>query len=182
MKALEEFDIPFSGLKQGHHVFDFEVDDRFFECFEESEIKHGKLRIRAELDRKSVLLVFHLTATGTVQVPCDRCGDDVELAIEGDQTLVVKLGNEESEGEEDVIYLSLQDHEVNIAHQVYEMIVLAVPYQRMHPDGLCNSEALKKIRLFSPDEVNKHDSVDPRWEALRQLKEKDNKKKKNNKK
>lgn len=170
MKVLEEFNIPFSGLKQGRHVFDFEVDDRFFGCFEESEIKRGKLKVQAVLDRKSVLLVFELSANGTVLLPCDRCGDEVELALQGEQTLVVKLGNEESEGEDDVIYLSLQDHEVNIAHQVYEMIALAVPYQRVHPDGMCNKEALQNIRIFSPGEVNQHDSVDPRWEALKQLK------------
>lgn len=180
MKALEEFIIPFSGLKQGRHTFDFEVNDEFFSCFEESEIRRGRLNVRAELDRKSVLLVFELNANGVVWVPCDRCGDEVELEVNGAQTLVVKLGNEESEGEDDVIYLSLKDHEINIAHQVYEMIALAVPYQRVHADGRCNAEALKNISLFSPGEVNKNDSIDPRWEALKQLKDKD--KKKSNKK
>lgn len=179
MKALEEFIIPFQGLKQGRHTFDFEVDEKFFACFTESEISRGKLNVQAVLDRKSVLLVFELSAKGTVVVPCDRCGDDYEMTISGEQTLVVKLGNEESEGEEDILYLPLQEHEVNIAHQVYEMIALAVPYQRIHPDGMCNSEAIKNIHLFSPDEINKNDSIDPRWEALKQLK---NKNKKSNKK
>lgn len=170
VKALEQFTIPFAGLKQGVHSFDFEVDESFFKCFENSEITTGKLSVQVQLDRKSVLLVFELKATGTVTVPCDRCGDDFEMAVEGQQQLVVKLGNEESNGDDDIIYLSLKENEINIAQAVYEMIALALPYQRIHPDGMCNKEALAKIQLFTAQDLDKPETVDPRWEALKELK------------
>jgi len=169
VKVLDEYIIPFSGLKNGIHQFDFEANDQFFACFENSEITRGNLKIQIELDRKSVLLILDISVEGQVVVPCDRCGDDFILSVKGKQSVLVKLGNETSEGEDDVIYLSLKEHEVNIAQPVYETIALALPYQRVHPDGGCNAEALKKIRLFSKDE-NKSDSVDPRWDALKQLK------------
>ncbi len=37
------FTIPVSGLKEGHHVFEFEINNEFFDKFEESEIKEGEL-------------------------------------------------------------------------------------------------------------------------------------------
>ena len=143
MKALDEFVIRFSGLRQGLHEFDFKVNDKFFSCFENSEITKGELDIRVEMDKKSVLLMFYLEAIGHVELPCDRCGDDFKVTIETDYNFIVKLGNEESQGEDEVIFLPLQEYEINIAQQIYEMISLAVPFQRVHPDGLCNSNALK---------------------------------------
>lgn len=178
VKVLDEFIIPFSGLKNGIHHFDFEVNDQFFACFENSEITHGSLNVSLALDKKSVLLVLNIKASGTVIVPCDRCGDDFEFALDGQQSIVVKFGGEESENtDEDVIYLSFKDHEINVAQPVYETISLALPYKRNHDDGKCNPEALKKIKLFSKEDLDKSDSVDPRWEALKKLKFKDNKKK-----
>ena len=46
------FTIPISGLKEGQHYFDFEIDKEFFEQFEESEVKEGKLTAVVEADKK----------------------------------------------------------------------------------------------------------------------------------
>ena len=170
VKVLDEFNIPFSGLKQGFHSFDFEVNNKFFACFENSEISDGKLKAEIEMERKSVLLLLDIKIHGTVIVMCDRCGDDFEMPLEGNQSLVVKLGNDEGEADEDIIYLSHKDSEINVAHMIYETIILALPYHRKHPDGKCNAEALKKIKLFSSEEIEKPETIDPRWDALKQLK------------
>lgn len=170
MKVLDEFIIPFSGLKQGFHSFDFEVNNKFFACFENSEISEGKLTINLELERKSVLLLITVQAKGKVKVLCDRCGDDFELPLEGNQSVVVKIGNEEGSTNDDIIFLSLKESEINVAQIIYETISLSLPYHRKHPDGKCNKEALKKIKLFSGKDLNKSETIDPRWDALKQLK------------
>jgi uncharacterized protein len=170
VKVLDEFIIPFSGLKQGLHTFDFEVNDKFFACFENSEVTKGKLNIALEMDRKAVLLLLTIKLSGYVTVMCDRCGDDFDMPLTGSQSIVVKIGNEEGESDEDVIYLSLKDNEINVAHTIYETISLSLPFNRKHPDGKCNKEALKKIKLFSGEDLNKSETIDPRWDALKQLK------------
>ncbi len=169
MKALKEFEIRFSGLKQGIHKFEFEVKDTFFTCFEQSEINCGNIKVNAEMDKKSVLLVFNLTARGFVLLPCDRCGDSLQQKINTNYTFVVKLGNEEGNGEDDVVFLSLQEYEINISQQVYEMICLAVPYQRLHAKVNCNKETVKIIKEFAPGKTDINE-VDPRWEKLKELK------------
>lgn len=172
MKALDEFVIRFSGLRQGLHEFDFKVNDKFFSCFENSEITKGELDIKVEMDKKSVLLMFYLEATGNVELPCDRCGDDFKVAIDTDYEFIVKLGNEESQGEDEVVFLPLQEYEINIAQQIYEMISLAVPFQRVHPDGECNSKALKMISVYDAARDKNKKEIDPRWDALKALKKK----------
>lgn len=170
MKVLDEFKIPFTGLRQGIHYFDFEIDNKFFGCFEDSEITNGKLKVKAELDRKSVLLIFNLKVIGKVTLPCDRCGDDFEMKIKGELQIIAKLNTDDQDAESEVIYLGPKDTEVDLSHSIYEMIVLAIPYQRAHPDGKCNKEALGRIKLFSSAKEKKTEVLDPRWDALKQLK------------
>ena len=47
------YTIPLSGLKEGHHTIDFEIDNEFFEKFEESEVKEGSLVANIEMDKRS---------------------------------------------------------------------------------------------------------------------------------
>ena len=39
MNNLKEYLIPFVGLKEGKHQFDYQIDDSFFEHFEFDEYK-----------------------------------------------------------------------------------------------------------------------------------------------
>lgn len=52
MKKKSDFTIPFAGLKLGHHLFDFQVDDSFFEDIEYSLIKKGSLNVDIDLEKK----------------------------------------------------------------------------------------------------------------------------------
>ncbi len=43
MKYLSKYEIAFKGLKEGVHQFEYELDDKFFDMFENSEVKNGSL-------------------------------------------------------------------------------------------------------------------------------------------
>ena len=45
--------LPISGLKEGRHYFDFEINKEFFEQFEESEVKEGNLKAVIEAEKRS---------------------------------------------------------------------------------------------------------------------------------
>jgi uncharacterized protein len=45
------FTIPISGLKPGRHIYDFEINNEFFDKFEESEVKEGDLKAILKLKR-----------------------------------------------------------------------------------------------------------------------------------
>ncbi len=49
------YTIPLAGLKEGRHSFDFEINEEFFEKFEESEVKEGKLVANVEIEKRSTL-------------------------------------------------------------------------------------------------------------------------------
>lgn len=150
MSVLKKYNIPYKGLSVGSHVFDFEVDDAFFACFESSEIEHGEADIHVELQRQNNMLVAEIEIDGTVKLPCDRCLEDVDLPIFFEVELIVRFSEEEIEGDGDIMWLHPADDELPLAQYIYESIMLSLPYNRVHgedEDGvsLCNPDMLARF-------------------------------------
>ncbi|MCG3167872.1 MAG: hypothetical protein POELPBGB_03671 [Bacteroidia bacterium] len=168
MKAQNQFTIQFSGLKPGIHDFEFEIDKKFFESIEYSEIQDGKLHVALALNKHTNMLVLDFVIAGEVNVPCDRCGEDFLLPLTAKERLIVKFGDETAEVAEDVLVISRNESEINVAHFIYEYIILALPHKRVHPEGKCNKEVLKKLKKLE-DETTKNKNTDPRWDGLKNI-------------
>ena len=168
MKTFQEYSIQFSGLKPGKHEYEFEIGNRFFEDIEYSEIKQGKVDVSLELDKHSIMLVLVFKISGEVKVTCDRCADEFFLPIEDTQQLIVKFGDEAVEESEDVIVLPRNEKEINLSQYIYEYIILALPTKRLHPEGKCNKEAIKKLKNL--EKHTKENQSDPRWDGLKNIK------------
>ena len=174
MKKHKEFVIPFSGLKQGKHEFDFEIDNTFFESFEYNEFNGAAINLLVLLNKSSTMLELEMTANGTVNVYCDVTNEPYDQAIEANLDLVVKFGDEFNDDNDEILILPHGEFQVNISQYVYEMLVLAVPLKRVHPgvlDGTLESEALAKLDELHPKEVkeNNNKETDPRWDPLKKL-------------
>jgi uncharacterized metal-binding protein YceD (DUF177 family) len=169
-KRLEEFVIPFSGLKPGRYEYSFEVDDTFFEHFEQSEFTSGKLLVKVELQRQTTMLAFAFDIEGTVNLLCDRCGDPYDQPVKGSRRMVAHLGGAEPENLDDIIILSAHEHVLDVSQYVYEFITLLMPARRVHPDGECDPEVIRKLNeLRSGDDGEGKVPSDPRWAALKGL-------------
>jgi uncharacterized protein len=169
---LEQFVIPFGGLKPGHHQFDFDIDGAFFEKFESSEIHDGKIRISVDLEKEERMMVLNFTISGNVTMPCDRCNVPFDLPVSGHEMLILKLGDHFEEESETVVLIPEAERKINISNYIYEYTHLLLPARRVHPDdengnSSCDPEVLKKLESFSAGPV-----PDGRWDALKQLKTK----------
>ncbi len=172
----EEFKLRISGVELGKHSFSIDCDNRFFELAEIPDLQEGlvKLQIEMEVFEKMITLDFHFD--GFVMLPCDRCLEPVRIDLDFDEHLVVKLVPllEETQEEEDMWIVNENEYELDVFHYVYEAITLALPIRIIHPDdengnSTCNPEILKKLEeLTNP--VPKEDEIDPRWEALKNIK------------
>ena len=168
MKALEEFVIPFMGLKEGVHDYSFDIDEGFFESFEYSEVKQGDVHVDVSMEKQERMLIFSFSIQGEVELPCDRCLAPLNLPIEGKYRLIVKFGQEYEEESEEILVIPETDSRINISSFIYEYIILLLPYKRVHPEGedLCDREVIDKLNEHSEQ------TTDPRWEALKDLKDK----------
>ena len=173
MMKLKEFSIPFSGLKQGKHSFEYNIDNKFFEAFEYDEFNSATISIEVLLNKTSTMLELEMRAEGTVNVFCDISNEAYDQAIDSELELVVKFGDEYNDENEEILIIPHGDYQVDISQYLYEMLVLAMPSRRIHPgvmDGTLRSEAVDKLEELQPKEEkeNKED-IDPRWDALKKL-------------
>lgn len=178
MKYLKKYKIPFSGLSTGKHNFEFDIDEQFFECFEHSIVKKGQLTANVELQKQENMLVVEFDIQGEIRLTCDVCLQDFDSPVEIEERVLVKFVNDEwDETSEEIIVLSHNDYELDISTLLYEFINVSVPYYIKcdeQGDGLnCDPEMLTRLqneRTESTDS-NEEQTVDPRWEALKKIKE-----------
>ena len=168
MKALKEFVIPFVGLKEGVHDFVFEINTAFFDSFEYSEIDKGDVHVDVSLEKKERMLIFNFRLRGEVELACDRCRAPMNLPIVGDDRLIIKFGKEWEEESEEILIIPETDSHIDISSFIFEYIMLKLPIQRVHPEGegLCDQSVVEKL------EQHTQADTDPRWAALKDLKNK----------
>ena len=169
MKDLKEFNIPFVGLKEGKHLFQYKVDNTFFELYSYNEFEKSSIIVALEFVKKSTLFELNFTASGTVNVPCDVTNEYFDLEITATLPLVVKFGQEYNDENEEILILPHEVYQFSVAQFIYEMIVLGIPNKRVHPkvlDGTMETEVLEQLEIKEEKTV---ETTDPRWDKLKNL-------------
>ena len=176
MKPLKEFTIPFVGLKEGKHQFEFDINQAFFEHFEYEDFNDVNVKVDVVLEKKATLLEFSFKISGFVNVNCDLTNEPYNQPLESDFHLVVNFGDEYNDENIDILIVPHGTYEISIQQYIYELIVLAVPIKRVHPgveDGTLDSDILEKLEQLSPGLKEKNeqneDDIDPRWNTLKKL-------------
>ncbi|MBL0014535.1 MAG: DUF177 domain-containing protein [Flavobacterium sp.] len=174
MKQLNEFLIPFVGLKLGKHQFEYKIDKAFFEDFDFDEFEDSDVKVNVVLEKKSTFMELTFKHKGTVNVPCDLTGEYFDLPIKGKINVVVQFGEQFNNDNEELLILPHGEHQIDIKQYVYEMIVLSVPLKKVHPgvkDGTLKTPVLDKLNELSQKDQKQstEEEIDPRWDKLKKL-------------
>jgi uncharacterized protein len=164
-----KYDVEFKGLKEGLHEFEFEVQDMFFEHFDQELVNAGNVKVKVKLEKRSLFLKLFFKLDGWVVLTCDRCLEDYRQKVKYKTELFVKFGENDYEDDE-IIWILPEEYRINLAQLIYEYIVLSLPLKHVHPDTRdgksgCNSDMLSKLEKHRLSEEGKK-PVDPRWSAL----------------
>lgn len=170
---MKKYEIAFVGLKNKVHHFEFEVDQAFFEEFENCPIKKGDLKLDLFFDKKDSFFILDFQANGIVSLACDRCLEDFDYEMIFDFKIIVKFEERDDKigDEEDVVYLSKTETHLYLKEIIYDYILINIPIQVVHPkdkngNDTCNPAVLEKLNVKKIE-----DDVDPRWAALSKLKD-----------
>ncbi|NQV51862.1 MAG: DUF177 domain-containing protein [Flavobacteriales bacterium] len=173
MKQDNSYELRYASLPLGVHAFDWALDHDFLEGHGADGLKHMRLTVALELEKKERLmnLAFHIK--GTLTTPCDRCGEDVEIEMDQEDHLVVKLSHETDLTDDEVVFIDEAEHSFSVRQFIYEFIMVGLPLRSVHPEGACDPEVIRYLEEIDLEEGKKEDEekeTDPRWEALKKLK------------
>lgn len=172
---LKEFDIQIYKLSNKLHVYEYEVSDAFFEHFEGDIVEHGKIDVTINLDKRENLIEANIEFKGYIDLVCDRSLRDFKHSVDVEKKVLYKYGEEEAELEDNVFIITKNTQVINVSHFIYETIALEIPLKRIHPEELQEDEEHNQYYYideeFESEEDNiEEDEVDPRWAALKNLK------------
>lgn len=172
MKNLSAYDIAVQRLRPGEHHFQYKVDDKFFEAFAYGIVEKGSLKVELELLRTERLLDLHFHITGSIELECDRSLEKFDHPLDLQEEMILKFGDTAEELDDNMEMIPWDLQELNIARFIYQFVTVAVPLKKLHPKHRKKEEASDEMVYTSgPGTGN---SQDPRWDKLKELKNRRN--------
>ena len=181
MKELSKYNIDIYGLEDKRYDYDMESGDAFFEELEQDLIERGSFKTHVVLDKSATMLQLNFHTEGRVELICDRSLEPFEELIVSDERLILKFGDHNEELTDEIEIISRNTNRINIARYVFEFIALSLPVKKIHPDlrakeeeeMLDDEEGTLVYSSLTQDDLTEDDQemADPRWAALKKLKE-----------
>jgi uncharacterized metal-binding protein YceD (DUF177 family) len=173
--------------------YEYLLDNRFFMHIEGDELQKGKINVLLTVERKPSFFQLQFQLEGVAIVSCDRCLDEMEVAVKSGNRLIVKLGKEYAEENNETLIISEEEGPLNLAWFLYEFAALSIPMRHIHPPGKCNKTMSTKLKKHSArswddddasgngyeyeesaemsDDGQETETADPRWEKLKDINE-----------
>ncbi|TXK33215.1 DUF177 domain-containing protein [Pontibacter qinzhouensis] len=181
MKKLKDYEIGIAKLSNKKHLYEFAMDDSFFDLFGKEIIQGGNLQAKVELDKTESLLTLTFDIIGAVTLTCDRSLEEFEQPIDLQEVLRMKFGPENKELDDDLWQITPETQHINVAQHLYDFIALSLPMKKLHPrfQEELDEEDDQDILIYSSRKASPEDGdedggdddedIDPRWDALKNL-------------
>ena len=168
-------------LPFGIHAVECHLDESFFNGQSDAEVRRADVDATLNVTRKGENTYrLEISCHGTVTVACDRCLEDLDLPVEVSYCLnVEQMGTELDDSNDGLLIVPAEWRELDAAPIVRDTVLLAMPMTHCHEhEEDCNPDMLDvldshRVEAVPDDEDNESETTgtDPRWEALKKLKE-----------
>lgn len=179
MSILAEYIIPFSGMKVGQFKFDYKIEKEFFDAFEYSEIKDGSLEVVVLINKSETMMVMNFEIKGEIVLECDICLGNLNKEIAREYRQIFKFSDDEDlKLDDEITLVRSSEFEINLAPFIVEFINLSKPNKSRHENGECDEDLVSVLDQYLLVEENEviesieDEEIDPRWNALKKLKNK----------
>lgn len=167
----KEYKIAYKSLTDGEHRFNWKLSGKFLEMFDKKDITGLDITADVLLRKSSRILQFTFNIKGIMSFECDRCLDNVDIPVDSEHNLVFKIEGSNNDFEDEILYLSEDETQLDISPFLYESLVFSVPPRRVHGEdkngkSLCNPEMTAKLNEFL---IKDEKPADPRWNELGKL-------------
>jgi uncharacterized protein len=179
VKKITEYNINLVNLADKRHEYDFDLDNSFFELFDQTLVNGGQLKAHVVLDKSPLLLNFEIHIQGEVNLTCDRSLETFDYPLDITETLLVKYGAQEMELDDNVLQIPHDSQSLNLAQHLFDYVGLAIPMKKLHPRFEVDENSDDDILIYSTaqddadgagsDSPEDEGPVDPRWDILKKL-------------
>ena len=185
MKFWKTFDIEVIKYKEGLHEVDFPIGNAFFQQVEGNDLlDKGNLTAGVKVDKGANLIELTFHIVGKVSLICDRSLETFEQPLDITEKMIYKFGSEVKEIDVSVMMITRDTPSINVAQLIYEFILLALPLKKIHPDYKNELDEddneleggfvyIDEALTEGSTEEKSTTTVDPRWEQLGKLKNKE---------
>lgn len=160
MESGNNYIIDLNTIEQGACALEYTLKDAFFLREESKELLGGDCSAVVNIVRRGDAFSVQLSVKGIAQAVCDRCLDAVAVPVDCSETLTVKLGAGEDDG--DIMYVNPAEGTLDLAWLLYELVVINLPIVHSHQSGECNPlmEDLLLSHLCTLAEDNDNEKAD----------------------
>ena len=165
------YNIRISGIKDGNHEYFFNINEKFFESFVESELINCVVKVNCNLFKDGNKLKLSLHIEGNIlNFNCDLCARPVNLSITNSIDVLLQETESEMEDTDEIIYIQSNQSHIDISQLIYEIIILSIPFKIEH-SGVENDICDKEMMVLLDKYAEKKEINDPRWGDLNKLKD-----------
>jgi uncharacterized metal-binding protein YceD (DUF177 family) len=127
------------------------------------------LSAKITFDRREALISVNFVVSGETLLTCDRSLKEFWTSVSGEYTVLFKESADfESEDDQTAVRrLDVSGNIINISAEIRDTVVLAIPVRRIHHSYYDENGELKEFE----HETSVSEGTDPRWDALRALKD-----------
>lgn len=150
-----------AGLKAGLHALslrplpvEIDLDPQVFE----------DVLVEVTLDRQTDQVMVEFDASATAHLQCDRTLVEFDTRVVGHYEVLFAPPEMAESDDESVQPLRPEDEEIDITRFVRDTLMLAIPHRKVAP----GAENIDIQTSFGSEET---ESIDPRWAALRDLRD-----------
>ena len=170
-KYYKQFDIRFGTLAVGYHQQEVEINQSFFEKYNNEQITDANIIIKIDVDRKENMVSLDFNIEGTIISYCDLCLEELRIPVAKHEILILKIVKENQESDdESIVFLGEKEHTFNTEQIISEFLMSLIPMRKTHQeigDQACNQQMLD---LIEQAKVKSSPIEDERWEALKNIK------------
>jgi len=144
------------------------------EEFSIGDTQHDGIKLAVHFTKILNTLQVRFNAKTNLQLTCDRSLETFSHPVSVTYNILFKPDIEDDEGDDQAIrQLNLSSNIIDIEKEVRDSILLSIPIKKLHPrfvreDGTETDYAVTFGDSEEPD--SDEEKTDPRWDALKQLK------------
>ena len=165
---MRNYHIRLSGIKDGKHNYNFNIEKEFFESFKGTSIKDGRFNVHITLSKKIKHQQLFLKIDGNIfNMSCDMCGEKLTVPISSSFSMLIKESNTNEIHTDKVYFILPNQYELDASQLIYESIVFSIPSKISHVKrNECNKTVIELTQKYSKKRIRQ----DPRWELLNKIK------------